>query len=145
MKRHSETTAESLERLANTIRERTKKARLDPSTVSLLEQEIALTLEQLERSKEVHQEQLTRIIRAETYVDTDLIKLDSYHLRLFVHRHKVRDNLKTKLLKLDMERRSLITLHEHHVTKFQSSLLTLLQQHSRLAPQNGHPKARSKT
>jgi len=145
MKTDCETIIESLEKLADTIRERTKKARLDPSTTSLLEQEIALTLEQLERSNELHQEQLTRIIRSETYVDTDLIKLDSYHLRLFVHRHKVRDNLKTKLLKLDMERRSLITSHEHQVTKLQSSLLTLLQQHSRLAPKNGHPKASSKT
>lgn len=139
MKRSSETMAESLEELANTIRERTKKRRLDASTTSFLEQEIALTLEQLERAKELHQEQLTRIIRSETYVDTDLIKLDSYHLRQFTNRHRVRDNLKTKLLKLDMERRTLISLHEDKATKFQSRLLTLLQQHARLAPKNGHP------
>ena len=145
MKTNSETMAESLEALANTIHERTKTTRLDPSTTFLLEQEIALTAEQLERSKALHDEQLRRIIRAETYVDTDLISLDSYHLRLFVHRHKVRDNLKTKLLKLDMERRSLITSHEQQVIRFQSTLLTLLQQHSRLAPKNGHPKAGSQT
>jgi len=136
MKRDSKTIAESLEAIANEI---TNKLTLDSRVTpqNKIEREIAFVSEQLDRVRDVHEQQRRAILRAETYVDTDLMKLDSYHLRQFVHRHKVRDNLKTKLLKLDMERRKLLGSSEQRISELQRELLTLLTKHLQLR-KHGH-------
>ena len=130
----SKTIAQSLEAKAREIRQQLNMSGSLAATTSFLEQEIALTSEQLDRVRKSYEQQMRGFVRAETYVDTDLMKLDSYHLRRFVHRHKVRDNLKTKLLKLDSERRKLITSHEDQVAKLHLRLLSLLQERTGINP-----------
>ena len=136
MKRDSKTIAESLEAIANEITNKlTLDSRVTPQTK--IECEIAFVSEQLDRVRKVHEQQRSAIVRAETYVDTDLMKLDSYHLRHFTQRHKVRDNLKTKLLKLDMERRKLLGSSEQRISELQRELLTLITKHLQLR-KHGH-------
>jgi len=134
MTQASRTITEGLEEKARVVRQQVSRSKSLDATISFLEQEIGLTSEQLDKVRESHDQQLRGLLRAETYIDTDLMKLDSYHLRQFVHRHKVRDNLKTKLLKLDIERRTLITSHEDQESKLHLRLLSLLQEHAIASP-----------
>ena len=130
--------SESLEEIAAGIRMNAKPGKLQPTTVSLLEQEIAFASEQLERIRHLHTEQLRSITKSESYVSTDLMKLDFYLPQLFDFRFRARDNLKNKLLKLDMERRRLITLYEQQLAELRRKLLSLIGEHSHLKPENGH-------
>ncbi|MCZ6655526.1 MAG: hypothetical protein O7D91_21165 [Planctomycetota bacterium] len=130
--------SEGLETLARDIRERGGTHKRKATALSLLEQEIGLISEHLDRVRDVHKEQLRRIVRAETYVDTDLITLQSYQPGVFLFRLKARDNLEGKLLKLDMERRKLIASHEQEMMRLQEKLFSLMSQHAHLKPYNGN-------
>ncbi len=126
------TLTEGLEALALEIRENVVVLKRKPTVLSLLEQEIGLVSEQLDRVRQTHKEQLRRIMTAETYVDTDLIRLETYQPAVFLFRLKVRDNLENKLLKLDMERRRLIASHEQELMRLQEKLFSLVAQHAHL-------------
>ena len=126
--------SEGLEALALEIRERAGTHERKATAFSLLEQEIGLISEHLDRVRDIHKEQLRRIVRAECYVDSDLIKLQSYQPAVFLFRLKARDNLESKLLKLDMERRKLIASHEQEMMRLQEKLFSLMSQHAHLKP-----------
>ncbi len=126
--------SEGLEALALEIRERTGTHKRKATALSLLEQEIGLISEHLDRARDIHKEQLRRIVRAECYVDSDLIKLQSYQPAVFLFRLKVRDSLEGKLLNLDMERRKRIASYEKDIATLHDRLLSLLAQHAHLKP-----------
>ena len=128
------TITESLEAIALEVRENVIARERKPTALSSLEHEIALTSEQLDRLRQVHKEQLRRIVRAECYVDSDLIKLQSYQPAVFLFRLKVRDSLEGKLLNLDMERRKRIASYEKDIATLHDRLLSLLAQHAHLKP-----------
>ena len=121
-----------LEHVAQQIRSRLSK-HTRPTPESLLELQIGLCSEQLDRLRDVRDDQLRRILRAECYVGTDLLKLDSYAPATIFHfRFEARDNLKNKLLQLDMERRRLLLAHERDRQGLHTTLLQLLSEHAAL-------------
>lgn len=125
------TVVSGLEELAKSIR-----SNLDdhegPTPLSLLEREIAFWSEHLDRVREVQEDMMRGILRAECDVGTDLLALESYAPQVFLIRFKARDNLKNKLLQLDVERRRLITSHERDVAHLHERLLHLVSQRAQL-------------
>lgn len=102
---------------------------------SLLEVQIAFLAEQVDRVREVHQDQLRRLLRAECYVDTDLLQHEGYaQARLWPERTSVRDHLKTKLGMIDQERRRLLLWYHHECSALESRLLELICQRALLDP-----------
>ena len=100
--------------------------------MSRLEREIAFWSAALDRMRTLHEEQLLHLLRAECYVETDLMALESYAPKVVMYRFKVRDNLKTKLLQIDQERRRLRQTHEHDVESVHERLLGLLDKRAHL-------------
>ena len=95
---------------------------------SMLEQEVALALEHLVRTREQHEEQLRSLLRSECSVDSDLMQLDSYHLRQFRYLFQARDSLKTKVLQIKRERRQLMREHQKTVMESEEKLFRLISQ-----------------
>lgn len=116
---------ERIEKSARLLRRRRVPGR-EPTPLFHLEEEIVLLSERLDRVRAVHQEQLRSILRAECYVDTDLMALETYSTRGFYYRTKARDSLKSKLLALDAERRHATLAHEREVAELHERLLGLL-------------------
>jgi len=98
--------------------------------VSLLEGEIVLCLEQLEQRRVLHRDLLLHLLKAETYVDTDLAKLESYSPNSVHYRFLAKDSLKTKLFQIDSERRQLLIAFRRDVSNLEERLLHLLGQHA---------------
>ncbi len=103
-----------------------------PSPVSFLDEEIAFHAEQLERMNELHQEMLTDIVRAECYVGTDLLALETHVPGVYKYRFGARDGLKARLLQLSIERRQLTLNHARNVAQIQEKLLRIVLQRSLL-------------
>jgi len=125
------TVTESLEERVRDIRSRVREAE-ETTPLSLLEREIAFIGERLEGSREMHRDLMDRILRAECYVGSDLLALETYNPMVFAYRLKTRDNLKNKLLRLDVERRQLIAAHVVREADLHERLLRLLAQHAHL-------------
>ena len=121
---------ENLEAIAKDLEEKLKHQEEKARPLSVLEQEIVLVSEHLDEIRQVHQEQLRHLIRAECYVETDLMKLDFYNPRQYQILFKARDNLKNKLLQIDKERRQLVTTHTREVRELHDKLFSLLAQHT---------------
>ncbi|KKK90151.1 hypothetical protein LCGC14_2725950, partial [marine sediment metagenome] len=63
----------SLEEKAEFLASIPKREQWDKSIPSIVRREIALTVDQIKRLKEKHEEQFRRLLRIECYVDTDLM------------------------------------------------------------------------
>lgn len=122
---------ELVEAQARSIRNHIRD-RKDATPASLLELQIAFQLEQLDRLREVHREQLSSILHAECYVGTDLLALDGYAPKTWHYRLGARDNLKNKLLALDAERRRLLLWFEREQRDLEVRLLDLVSQRALL-------------
>jgi hypothetical protein len=84
-------------------------------------------MDQLDRVNEGHAEQLRSLVVAECYVSSDLLKLESYLPHVFAYRAGLRDSLKTKLLKVSMERLKLAREHERDVRDLHGRLLEAME------------------
>ncbi len=119
-------TTEILNQVLNLEKNSNTQDKISPR--SLVHSEKQLVEKQLERLQGLHEHQLVQLVRAECYVDSDLLKLDSYYPRQFHAMFEIRDNLKTKLLQIDKERRQLTQHHEHEVRKLEDRLFQLHSQ-----------------
>ena len=120
-----------LETTARAIREKAAVPTAEATPASVLELQIAFWSEALDQTRAHHRDLLRSILRAECYVGTDLMQLDSYApAKIWHHRFDARDNLKNKLLQLDAERRRLAATHDRDVRDVRARLLDLLVQHA---------------
>ena len=125
-----ETTGSFSHQLEERARSLARKITWDPSVSSSIEREVALTLEHLDTTREFREEQLRRLLKAECYVESDLLKLDSYRPRQYHFMFDSRDRLKNKLLQIDKERRQLLSTHLQETRELQGKLFNLLNQHA---------------
>jgi hypothetical protein len=98
----------------------------------LLAQNIALTLEQLDSTRRVHQDQLLSLTRAECYVDTEIIQVEQDRPRYAPMHDPVRERLHHRLFLIETERRKETLAHEERVRGLQRHLLSLIQKHGQL-------------
>ncbi len=99
---------------------------------SLLEQDIALTLEQIDRLRNLQQRQLTSLCRTECYVDTELMQMEERTPRYSPYRFPERDKLQKRLFAIEAERRKQAASYEDKIQCLQSKLLSLMQKHKQL-------------
>lgn len=96
--------------------------------------EMALTLEHIDKLRELHEQLKRRILRSDCYVGSDLLTLDSYQPRQYRYTFKIRDNLKNKLLKLEVERRQLTRSFEEQLQTLHDRLLKVVRKHDVVTP-----------
>ena len=72
------------------------------------------------------------MLRSECYVESDLLKIETYDPILFLFRFEARNDLKNKLLKLEVERRKMALTYESELKTLWDRLLTLVNRRSQL-------------
>lgn len=108
----------------------------DSSIISLIEQEIALTLEQIDRLRSLHQNQLYSLSQANCYINTELMQMEARTPRYSPYRFPERDKLQHRLFAVESERRRESVFYEGQIQGLQRRLLSLMQKHRQLDIQN---------
>ena len=122
----------SLEEKAEFLASVPKQEQWDKSIPSIILREIALTVDQIKRLKERHEEQLRRLLRIECYVDTDLMQLEQRTPRYVPYHFPEKEKLKQRLFEIEKERRNLSLRLEEKTQGLEDKLLTLINQHEQL-------------
>ena len=79
----------------------------DTSIHAAIRRQIALTVEQSRRQRELHERQLRRLLRIECYVDTDLMQLEQRIPRYTPCHFPEKEKFKKRLFEIEKERRNL--------------------------------------
>lgn len=122
----------TLEEKAAEIATIPRKELWENSVPGMLRREIALTVDQMKRLKQRHDEQFLQLLRLECYVDTDLMQLEQYHGWLMPHNFEEREKLRQKLLDIEKERRSLSLRLDEKAHTLEDKLLSLINKHQQL-------------
>ena len=110
-----------------------KIRRYSGSITTLLEQEIALTLEQIDRLRGLQDRQLLSLCRTECYVDTELMQMEQRMPRYSPYRFPERDKLQKRLFDIEAERRRHSVFYEGQMQGLQGKLLSLMRKHGQVS------------
>ena len=103
-----------------------KREQWDKSIPSIVRREIALTVDQIKRLKERHDEQFLRLLRIECYVGTDLIQLQQRIPQYAPYHFPEKEKLKQRLFEIEKERRNLSLKLEEKTQGLEDKLLSLV-------------------
>jgi hypothetical protein len=121
-----------LEEKARQLAEDSNERQWDTSISAAIRRQIALTVEQSRRQRELHERQLRRLLRIECYVDTDLMQLEQRIPRYIPHHFPEKEKLKKRLFEIEKERRNLTLRLEEKKQSLEDRLLNLLDKHEQL-------------
>jgi len=121
-----------LEEKARQLTEDSNDRQWDTSIPAAIRRQIALTVEQGRRQRELHERQLRRLLRIECYVDTDLMQLEQRIPRYIPHHFPEKEKLKKRLFEIEKERRNLTLRLEEKKQSLEDRLLNLLDKHEQL-------------
>ncbi len=110
------------------------------SVTTMLEQEILLTLEQLDGLRALQDRQLRSLCRTECYVDTELMQMEERTPRYSPYRFPEREKFQNRLFLIEAERRKGAVFYEERMQGLQRKLLSLMQKHDQLSVQGGGPE-----
>ena len=102
------------------------------SIPGILRREIALTVDQMKRLRERHDEQFRRLLRLECYVDTDLMQLLQRVPRYTPYHFPEKEKFKQRLFDIEKERRNLSLRIEEKTQSLEDRLLNLINKHEQL-------------
>ncbi len=114
-----------LEEQARTIRGRLRHQEL-ATPLGLIERDIAFVAEQLERVKEIHHDDMTKLRQIEFYNEQKLQRISGYD---FHHREQLED----KLFKLDVERCRRMARYHDKLSELHEKLFVLFKRHDVLS------------
>ncbi len=116
----------SLEEKAEFLASVPKREQWDKTIPSIVRREIALTVDQIKRLKEKHEEQFLRLLRIECYVDTDLMQLEERIPRYVPYHFPEKEKFKQRLFEIEKERRNLSLRLEEKTQGLEERLLALV-------------------
>ena len=122
----------SLEEKAEFLASVPKQEQWDKSIPSIVRREIALTVDQIKRLKEKHEEHFLRLLRIECYVDTDLMQLEERIPRYAPYHFPEKEKFKQRLFDIEKERRNLSLRLEEKTQGLEDKLLSLVNRHEQL-------------
>jgi len=109
------------------------KARPDSDSITTsLIQDIAFTLEQIDRLRALQNGQSKSLRRTECYVDTELMQMEARTPRYSPERFPERDKLQKRLFDIEAERRKHSVFYEDRLQALQKQLLSLMQKYGHL-------------
>ena len=119
--------------LERRARELVRHAGADSSPITtMLIQNIALALEQLDSLRVLHRDQLRGLTRSECYVDTEIMQLEQDMPRYAPLHSPERDKLHQRLFLIEAERRKAVFAHYGQLRGLQQHLLSLIQKHEQM-------------
>jgi hypothetical protein len=124
--------AKTLEEKANQLAAYPLKQQWDDSISSMIRREITLTVEQIQRLRERHDEQFNRLLRVECYVDTELMQMEQRQPRYVPYHFPEKEKLKQRLFDIEKERRNLSIRLEDKTQSLEERLLSLINKHQQI-------------
>jgi len=124
--------AKSLEEKASNIAAFPKKQLWETTIPAIIRREIALTIDQIKRLKERHDEQFCRLLKLECYVDTDLMQMEQRQPRYLPYHFPEKEKLKQRLFDIEKDRRNLSLRLEEKTQGLEQKLLELINRHEQL-------------
>ena len=122
----------SLEARARELAARLRNNGWSSSIEDVLNREIALAVEDIDRARELVEEERKRLLKLDCYVSTDIRRLIPQGRYYYDPNIDRRGALKRQLLRIENERRKLNILEESQLRELHERLLTLLNRHSQL-------------
>lgn len=122
----------SLEEIANQLAGGSRKKIWKNSIPSVIQREIALTVDQMKRLKEQHDRQFRRLLQVECEIDTDLMQLKQHGPWQPLYHPPEREKLKQRLFDIEKERRNLSLKLEEKTRSLEDKLLGLINKHEQL-------------
>ena len=122
----------TLEEKANDIAAYPKKQLWDTTVPGIICREIALTVDQIKRLRERHDEQFHRLLKLECYVDTDLMQMQQRVPRYAPYHFPEKEKFKQRLFDIEKERRNLSLRLEEKTQGLEEKLLSLINKHEQL-------------
>lgn len=116
----------SLEEKAEFLASVPRREQWEKSIPSIVRREIALTVDQIKRLKEKHEEQFLRLLRIECYVDTDLMQLEERIPRYAPYHFPEKEKFKQRLFEIEKERRNMSLRLEEKMQGLEDKLLSLV-------------------
>ena len=123
---------ETLEDKANQFIGPNSNKQWDVSIPGTLRREIALTVDQIKRLRERHEEQFRLLLRIECDVGTELMQMDAQSSRDALYHFPERQKLKQQLFDIEKERRSLSLQLEEKTQSLENRLLSLINKHEQI-------------
>lgn len=122
----------TLEEKAEEVISVPKQQQWDKTIPSMLRREIALTVDQIKRLKQRHEEQFHRLLRLECYVGTDLKRLRARSPKFVPYHFPEKEKFKQRLFDIEKERRDLSLRLEEKTQTLEGRLLNLINKHEQL-------------
>lgn len=120
----------SVEELARTILDKASKTKMDNTIPEMIRREIGLTVDQIKRLRDQHEEQFRRLLQIECYIDTDLLQLQQRIPRYTPYHFPEKEKLKQRLFDIEKERRTLSLRLEEKTQGLEEKLLGLINKHA---------------
>jgi len=122
----------TLEAKANQLAAYPHKKQWDDGVPSMLRREIALTVEQIQRLRDRHEEQFRSLLRLECEVDTSLMEMKARQPQYAPYHFPEKEKLKQRLFDIEKERRNLSIRLEDKTQSLEERLLSLINKHQQL-------------
>ena len=121
-----------LEDKANDLAATTTNRNWEASIPAMLSREIALTLDQIHRQREFHENELRQLLRMECSVGTDLMQLQQRIPRYTPYHFPEKEKLKQRLFEIERERRKLSLRLQDKTQSLEDRLLSLINKWQQL-------------
>lgn len=126
--------SESLEEKARRLAREIGRDNDDTLVISTVKRQIALTLEHIDRVRDLHVKLGDSLLQMQCYVDTELVRMEDRTPTYSPNRFPEREKFQKRLFVLDQERRRLAAAEEEKVQTLQEHLLALLSRHTHIQP-----------
>ena len=104
----------------------------DTSIPATIRREIALVVDQINRQKESHEEQLRQLLRMECAVGTELLALEQRIPRYATNHIPEKDTFKLRLFDIEKDRAKLKQKYQEKLHALEDRLLNLIHKHQQL-------------
>lgn len=123
-----------LERQARKLVSRNHRSRWEPTPTAVIEREISLILDHLDRIRQLYQIQKKQMIRLECRIGTQIKQLYPKTPYSIDTRWKDRERLQGKILKIEQERRKLKLIQQEQIRQLYDQLLKAMNRYRQLEP-----------
>ena len=140
------TFTEALEKKARQLKTRLKQDNWDLSLPSIIKREIALTVDQLDQTRKLRDDQLNSLQKNECDINTELMQMEDRTPRYSPYKYPEREKFLRSLQGIEAERRRAQVHTEEKLRSLEGRLLALMNKHEQIQTLNDeHRKAGTKT
>lgn len=126
-----------LEAFARSSLEELKYGSWNTSPSSVIDREIALTLDHMDRMKDLEERQKKNLLDVECAIDTELMSMEARTPRYSDKRFPEWERFQRQLHQIESERRNMMAFHESQRQALEAKLLILMNRRAQLGGKRG--------